>query len=124
MTAADDMAAAHGAPTAGAAPTVAGDVVTALMVAFDGDDPPALLFAPVVAGWTGAQMAATGSGCRASTGGPAVDRVESSPTPFVLRLTVTLMALIAVRPTVSGGRVCGVRVNEKLRPFVVGAVRG
>ena len=107
VTDADEMAAAHGAPPAAAAPTVAGEVVTALMVEFDGDAPPALLFvAAAVVCWAGPQMAAMGSGWRASTGGPALDRVESSPTPFVLRLTVTLMAFIAVRPTVSRRACC------------------
>ena len=61
--------------TAGAAPTVAGDEVTAPMVV--GDEP----------------LAAVGPG----TG--TADRVESNPTPFVLRLTVTLMAPIVVNPT-------------------------
>ena len=60
--------------TAGAAPTVAGDDVTAPMVV--GDDPLA-----------------------AGPGTGAADRVESNPTPFVLRLTVTLMAPIVVNPT-------------------------
>lgn len=67
--------AAAAATAAGAVPTVAGDEVTAPMVdVLVGDDPLAV-------------------------GGAAADRVESNPTPFVFRLTVTLMALMAVMPT-------------------------
>ena len=65
---------AAAAPAAGAAPTVAGDDVTAPIVDVVGDDP----------------LAAAGA---------TADKVESNPTPFVFRLTVTLMAPIVVKPT-------------------------
>ena len=68
--------AAAAATAAGAAPTVAGDDVTAPMIdeVLVGDD-------PVV------------------VGPAAAERVESSPTPFVFKLTVTLMAPMVVSPT-------------------------
>ena len=79
--------AAAAAAAAGAVPTVAGDDVTAPMVDWllVGDDP-LVMGAPDPVPVPGAAI---------------VDRVESNPTPFVLRLTVTLMAPIVVNPTAS-----------------------
>lgn len=68
--------AAAAATAAGAVPTVAGDDVTAPMVdVLVGDDP------------------------LAAAGAVLDERVESNPTPFVFRLTVTLIAFMAVKPT-------------------------
>jgi len=76
--------AAAAAAAAGAVPTVAGDDVTAPMVVWllVGDD-------PLVMGADPGPVA----------GAAIVERVESSPTPLVLRLTVTLMAPMVVSPT-------------------------
>ncbi len=78
--------AAAAAAAAGAVATVAGDDVTAPMVVWllVGDD-------PLVMG------ADPGGGPVA--GAAIVERVESSPTPLVLRLTVTLMAPMVLSPT-------------------------
>lgn len=76
--------AAAAAEAAGAVPTVAGEDVTAPMVVWllVGDDPLVM-----------------GVGTGPPAGAAIADRVESNPTPFVLRLTVTLIALMVVNPT-------------------------
>ncbi len=79
--------AAAAAAAAGAVATVAGDDVTAPMVVWllVGDDPLVMGVDP--------------GGGPAAAGAAIVERVESSPTPLVLRLTVTLMAPMVLSPT-------------------------
>nr|CAG4646207.1 EOG090X04WU [Macrothrix elegans] len=79
-----DVMATAAAPAAGAAPTVAGDEVTAPIADV------------LLVGEVGAKFPPLD----VTTAGFAADKVESKPTPLVFKLTVTLMAPIADRPTV------------------------